>query len=51
MVDLIPGNYCVQVRAVSLAGPGPPTKDVCFLIEVSHCLINQFHLDYRWHLF
>ncbi|XP_046460767.1 insulin-like peptide receptor isoform X3 [Daphnia pulex] len=33
MVDLIPGNYCVQVRAVSLAGPGPPTKDVCFLIE------------------
>ncbi|EFX62637.1 putative insulin receptor, partial [Daphnia pulex] len=33
MADLIPGNYCVQVRAVSLAGPGPPTKDVCFLIE------------------
>ncbi|KAI9561261.1 putative insulin receptor [Daphnia sinensis] len=31
--DLIPGNYCVQVRAFSLAGPGPPTKDVCFLIE------------------
>lgn len=34
MTDLLPGNYCVQVRTVSLAGTGEPTKEFCFIIEV-----------------
>lgn len=45
LVDLNPGNYCVQVRAFSLAGPGPPTKESCFLIEVLVSL-NTIYLSY-----
>ena len=40
LVDLNPGNYCVQVRAFSKAGPGPPTKETCFLIEVYFAFLS-----------
>jgi hypothetical protein len=52
MTDLLPGNYCVQVRAVSLAGTGKPTKEFCFLIEVcfifSRC--QKFTFNSQRHL-
>jgi len=34
LADLSPGNYCVQVRAISVEGPGPSSENICFFIKV-----------------
>ena len=36
LTHLNPGNYCVQVKAFSLAGAGPPTKEICFAVDVGN---------------